>query len=129
MSAPFIFIGSHTIKQGKLEEYRKQLQELVDVVETNEPRLIAFNVYVDEAANKVTGVQIHPDASSMEFHMRLVADHIRGAYDNIKSTDSIQVYGSAPDELLDRMRQTSPPGTPFTVMPVHEVGFTRTSTR
>jgi hypothetical protein len=42
MSEPFIFIGTHTISEGKLEDFKKSCRELVEVVEASEPRLIAF---------------------------------------------------------------------------------------
>jgi quinol monooxygenase YgiN len=129
MSQPFIFVGTHKIKEGKLDEFRKSLQELVELVETNEPRLIAFNIYVDEDANRVSGVQVHPDAGSMEFHMKVAGEHIRGAYDYIEKTESIDVYGQATDAILGMMRQAAPPGTPLRVMPIHEAGFTRTNAR
>ena len=127
MVQPFIFIGTHTIKEGKLDEYRKQLQELVELVESSEPRLIAFNIYVDEPASRVTGVQVHPDADSMAFHMNVVGEHIRGAYDYIERTESIEVYGHAPDALLEGMRKAAPPGTPLRIVPTHDGGFTRTN--
>ena len=41
---------------------------LVDLVETNEPRLMAFNVYLDEQGGKISVVQVHPDLDRMEFH-------------------------------------------------------------
>jgi hypothetical protein len=44
-------------------------------------------------------------------------------------TESMQVYGTASDELLDTIRQFTEPGVPLTVMPTHEVGFTRTTAR
>jgi quinol monooxygenase YgiN len=127
MTQPFIFVGTHKIKEGKLEEYRKSLHELVELVETNEPRLIAFNVYVDEAANRVTGVQVHPDAASMEFHMNVVAEHIQGAYDYIDKTESIDVFGEPTDALLEGMRRAAPPGTPLRIVPTHDAGITRTN--
>jgi quinol monooxygenase YgiN len=129
MSQPFIFVGTHKIKKGKLEEYKKLLPELVEVVETNEPRLIAFNLYVDEDSNRITGVQVHPDAASMEFHMKVVAEHIREAYDYIEKTESIDVFGKPTDALLGMLRQAAPPGTPLRVLPIHEAGFTRTNAR
>jgi hypothetical protein len=43
MLRPFIHVGTYSIKPGKLEEARKRVAELVDFVETNEPRMIAFH--------------------------------------------------------------------------------------
>ncbi len=128
MSQPFIFIGTYRVREERLEEYRKICTELVDLVETNEPRMIAFNIYLDERASKTSIVQIHPDAASMEFHMKVVAEHIASAFDYLE-TESMQVYGTASDDLLDVIRQFTEPGVPLTVVPIHEVGFTRTTAR
>lgn len=127
MSQPFIFVGTHKVKDGKLEEYRKLLAELVELVESSEPRLIAFNVYVDEDANRVTGVQVHPDADSMKFHMNVVGEHLRVAYDYIEKTEGIDVFGEAPDDLLEGIRQVTPAGTPPRMVTTPDVGFTRTN--
>jgi quinol monooxygenase YgiN len=129
MSQPFIFVGTHKIKEGKLEEFKKHLQELVEVVETNEPRLIAFNLYLDEEGGKLSGVQVHPDAASMEFHLKVVGEHIRDAYDYLEETESIEVFGQPTDAVLGMLRDAAPPGTPLRVMPIHEAGFTRTTAR
>lgn len=128
MTHPFIFVSTHKLKEGKWEEYRKVLQGLVEVVEAKEPRLIAFNIYFDEESNAVTGVQVHPDADSMQFHMKVVSEHILTAYENyIDSTESMQILGQLPKNLLEGMQQASPPGTPIKVAQTHEVGFTRSN--
>ena len=128
MTQPFIFVSTHKLKEGKWEEYRKVLQELVEVVESNEPRLIAFNVYFDEENYEVTGVQVHPDSDSMQFHLRVVSEHIQTAYgDYIDRTQSMQILGPLSEELLENMIQYSPPGTPVKVAQIHEVGFTRSN--
>jgi len=43
MSSPFIFIATNRLKTGKLDAERKRVPGLVEFIETNEPRLIAFN--------------------------------------------------------------------------------------
>ena len=48
MSGPFIFIATNRLKPGKLADERKRVPGLVDFVEANEPRLIAFNEYVND---------------------------------------------------------------------------------
>jgi hypothetical protein len=48
MSEPFIFIGIHSLKEGKLEDFKKYEQELVELVEANEPRLIAFHIFLNQ---------------------------------------------------------------------------------
>ena len=67
MSGPFIFIATNRLKPGKLADERKRVPGLVDFVDANEPRLIAFNEYVNDDGTEVAVVQIHPDADSMAF--------------------------------------------------------------
>ena len=127
MSGPLIYIGTYTVKSGKREECKQRLGELVDLVETNEPRLMAFNVYLDEQGSKVSVVQVHPDSDSMEFHLKVVSEHLTGAFEYLEATESEQLYGSPSDTLSEMLRAYAEPGVAVMFMPVHEVGFTRAS--
>ena len=69
MAGPFIFIAINRLKPGKLEDEKKRVPDLVDFIQANEPRLIAFNEYASEDGTEVAVVQVHPDADSMAFHM------------------------------------------------------------
>lgn len=126
MSGPFIYIGTNTIRHGKVEECRKMLQEIAELVETREPRVIAFNFYIDEANRLAVCVQVHPDAESMDNHMQVISDHLNTAYDVLEETVSEQLYGPGGERMVDEFRQWAPNAT-FTVVPHHEVGFTRSS--
>ena len=128
MSEPFIFIGTHTLKEGKLQDFKKSCGELVEVVEANEPRLIAFNLYVNEDGTEVTVVQVHPDADSMLFHMQVARDHISEAYQStLEKTKGIEVYGKPSDAVLELIRQLAGSGVPLSVKAHHLGGFTRSS--
>lgn len=62
MSGPIIFVATNLLKEGALELERTRVPELVDFVEREEPQVLAFNEYLNEAGDEVTVVQIHPDA-------------------------------------------------------------------
>ena len=96
MTAPFIWVGTYAIKPGKLETARKRLAEAVDLVEANEPRLIAFNFYLDEAGTTASCVQMHPDATSMLFHMEVIAEHLETAGEWLDNVVASEVYGTPP---------------------------------
>jgi quinol monooxygenase YgiN len=126
MSEPFIFIGTHRLKDGKLQDFEKSFGELVEVVESNEPRLIAFNGYSNEDGTEVAVVQVHPDAASMEFHMQVVWEHITQAYEELlDETISIQVFGELSDAAREMMQQLAGSGVPLSVKPNPLGGFTR----
>ena len=80
MSGQFIFIATNRLKPGKLADEKKRVPGLVDFVEANESRLIAFNEYASEDGTEVAVVQIHPDADSMTIHMGIVAERAAAAY-------------------------------------------------
>src|SRR5260221_13106912 len=80
MSGPFIFIATNRLREGRFDAERQRVPELSRFIEANEPRLIAFNEYVNEDHTAVTGVQLHPDAASMEFHLCVVGGQARQAY-------------------------------------------------
>ena len=129
MSGPLIYIGTYTVRSGKREECKQRLGELVDLVETNEPRLMAFHIYLDEQGSKISVVQVHPDSASMEFHLKVVSEHLTGAFEYLETTESEQLYGSPSDTLSEVLRAYAEPGVAVMHMPVHEVGFTRASVR
>jgi hypothetical protein len=60
MAEPFIFIGTHSLKEGKFEDFKANCVALADVVEAEEPRMIAFNVYANENGTEVSVVQGSP---------------------------------------------------------------------
>ena len=129
MTGPFIYVGTWTIKERKLEEAKKFLKEHADLIETNEPRLISFNFYLDQGARTVTVVQVHPDSASMEFHMHLIAEHLSGAFDYLDTTVSEQYYGTKSERLTELLAPWEEPSVPVTNLPTHLAGFTRTNIR
>jgi quinol monooxygenase YgiN len=128
VAEPFIFIGTHTLKEGKFEDFRANCLALAEVVEAEEPRMIAFNVYANENGTEVSVVQVHPDTESMMFHMQMVRQHITEAYaDSLQETTSMAVYGPPNDDVFAMMTQLASPGVPVSAKPRHPAGFTRSA--
>jgi hypothetical protein len=126
MSEPFIFIGTHTLKVGKAQEFEKSFRELVEVVEANEPQMIAFNGYANEEGTEVAVVQVHPNSASMELHMQVVREHIAHAYEELlDTTTSIQVFGTLSGAAREMMQHLAGSGVPLSVKPLPLGGFTR----
>jgi biotin carboxylase len=126
LSGPFIFIATNRLKPGKLDDERKRVPGLVDFVQTNEPRVIAFNEYVNDDGTEVAVVQIHPDADSMAFHMEVIAERAAAAYaETVAATASIQVFGPPSDAVLEMLQRQAGAGVPLTVKSIHLGGFTR----
>jgi quinol monooxygenase YgiN len=127
MSQPFVYVGTWTIKPGKLEEAQKFLAEHAEFVETNEPRLIAFHVYFDGEGRTASVVQVHPDSASMEFHMKVISEHLSGAFEYIDTILSEQYFGPMSDSLSETLSKWDTPTVTVTKMPVYTSGFTRSN--
>lgn len=74
VTAPFITVTSARVKEGKLADYEKLNRSLTELVETEEPRIVAFHVMLTEDRDRLIGMQFHPDAQSMEFHLETVGE-------------------------------------------------------
>jgi hypothetical protein len=126
VSGPFIFIATNRLKPGKFDAERNRVPGLVDFVEANEPRLLAFHEYVNEQGTEVAVVQIHPDADSMAFHMEVIADRAAAAYaETVEATTGIQVFGMTNKGVLAMLERQAGVGVPLSVKPYHLGGFTR----
>ena len=126
MPGPFIFIATSRLKPEKLADESRRVPDLVDFIQANEPRLLAFNEYANEEGTEVAVVQIHPDADSMVFHMELIAERAASAYaETIEATTSIQVFGAPTDVVTEMLRQQAGAGVPSRIKPNHLGGFTR----
>jgi hypothetical protein len=126
MPGPFIFIATNRLKPEKLADESRRVPDLVDFIQANEPRLLAFNEYANEEGTEVAVVQIHPDADSMVFHMELIAERAASAYaETIEATTSIQVFGAPTGVVTEMLRRQAGAGVPSRIKPNHLGGFTR----
>ena len=126
MAGPFIFIATNRLKSGKLEAERQRVPGLVEFIEANEPRLIAFNEYANDEGTEVAVVQVHPDTDSFEFHMGVVRERATRAYDEtLDATTSIQVFGAPTATILEMLRRSAGAGVQYTVKQHHLGGFMR----
>lgn len=127
MSGPVIWVSRSTVKPGKLDDYRRHLRSATDLVESEEPRIIAFHSYASEAGTDISTIQIHPDAASLDTHMKLFTEKLQALAFEALDTQEISVYGE-PGEGARALLADMPkymPGIRVRVLPVHEAGFLR----
>lgn len=130
MTAPFIFITTHPIQDGKLEDFRQFLRELFEALEVNAPRALAVNAYASGDGTEVTIVQVHQDAESMKEYWKVVHQHTgRQLAQFVDDPTSTQVYGYPGDLALARTRHAAETGATVAVMAEHIGGFTRLMAR
>jgi quinol monooxygenase YgiN len=104
MSEPIVYVDQSEIRDGKLDDLKTAMNELVEFVEANEPRLIAYNVYFSEDPARMTVLHVHSDSASLELHMK-VAGPLFPRFAQFIKLLTIDVYGKPNDDLVEQLRQ------------------------
>jgi hypothetical protein len=131
MSGPLIYLSTWRIKEGRLEEFKQFSRELINVVESKEPQLIGYNIFLSEDESEVTVMHIHPDGASMDFHMQVLQQALgEEVRDWVERADflepkHIEIYGTPSAALLEGDRPLVESGIPRHIKPRHMDGFTR----
>lgn len=125
MAEPIVLVDTSQIRDGKLDDVKAAFHELTGFVETHEPRPIAYNVYIDEPWMRVTVMQIHPDAGSMEFHLDVAGPRF-GRFADLLKLVSVDVYGKPSEEVLRRLSEkVDMLGDATIAVHDHHAGFAR----
>jgi len=127
MPEPLLVVTTLKVKAGMAEKLREYYRRILEIVETNEPRVIAFHGFLNEEETELTSIQVHPDAESMAWHMQVLADNWDESfsqYAEMLQTTGIDYYGTAPQSALDFDAGGK---YPVGLKPRHVAGFTRSS--
>jgi hypothetical protein len=103
MSGPIVYVDHSEIVEGRLGELTRRMNGLVELVESNEPRLLAYSVYLNQDRTEITVVHVHRDVASMVTHFQVAGPAFRAFVDLVR-LQSIDVYGDASDEVVEQLR-------------------------
>ena len=98
MGDPIVFVGTHRIHEGKLEIAKAASAALVQFVRENHPRVLHFEIYIDDDSRRMTAIQIHPDEASLMQHMQLAGDKLAQAYEFL-DTEIVRIFGRPTESL------------------------------
>ena len=129
MSDAIVYVDTSDVREGALEELKAGIKELVDFVEANEPRVIAYNVYFNDDGTRMTVVHVHPDSASLEHHMEVASPVFRRFVDLV-TLSSIHIYGEPGEKVLKPVREKARLlGRGDVVVNVLHAGFARFAVR
>jgi hypothetical protein len=98
-----VYVDTSKVREGALEELKSAVEELVDFLDANVPRTIAYNVYFSDDGSHMTVVHIHPDSASLENHMDVGAAAFR-RFADLLTLSSIRVYGEPSEKVLTQLQ-------------------------
>lgn len=124
MTTPLIHIFTADLQDGKLAGYERYAKEHVEFVAANHSELLSFNLYLSEDGKRVSAVQVHPDANSMDVFMKeIVPVHGVQAYQFlVRGSERSDAYGSPSEAAIAQVREF---GVDLHLSPRHLGGFTR----
>jgi hypothetical protein len=104
MDQPIIYIDVSKILDGKVDELRTALIELVEFVNVNESLPFAYNFYFNQDNTQMTLIQIHPNSGSLELHLQ-IAGTLFQKFSKLIKMESIDLYGNVSDKILDQLNK------------------------
>lgn len=125
MSQPLVYIDTSDVREGALEELKDAIGALTDFVESHEPQIVSYAVYLSRDGSQMTVIHVHPDSASLDFHLDVAGPRF-GGFADLLTLSSIRIFGepsaTAIKQLEDKVRLL---GTgEVTVQPLH-AGFGR----
>lgn len=104
MSELIIYVDQSEIRDGKFEELKQGMKELVAFIERNEPQILAYHVYFSEDRKRMTVIHVHAEAASLDFHMEVGSEEFPKFAEFIEMA-SIDIYGKPNDAVVERLRE------------------------
>jgi quinol monooxygenase YgiN len=128
MSGPIVYIDRSEVRPGKLDELKRGIAELAELVEANEPQLRGYHVYFTEDGTEMSVIHVHADSASLELHFK-VAGPAFSRFVGLVRMKTIDVFGMPEAALLEQIREKATLLGSGSVT-VHEfhAGFTRPAT-
>ena len=94
------FREEFTIEEGKIEEYKKLVQDMSRVVEANEPDTINYQFYLDRAETKCIVNETYANSEAVLAHNTSVASQtILPKIFSVSRISRFDVYGNPSKEL------------------------------
>lgn len=125
MSEPIVFISTHKIREGKLDDFKRFSREMTPLIDASKPNTLFFQPYLNEAGTEVTFIHVFPDADSMDSHFEGADSRSARAFEFIQPLH-FEIYGTPSEQVLSTMRQqTTTLAVPLTLRPQPLAGFIR----
>lgn len=99
MTHPIVYVGRHRIEPGKAEQAHSASADLAQLLESNHPSYLHFQITISDDGQQMDVLQVHSDEASMLLHMQLAGERLAAAYQFLSGTTAIDIYGDPGEEL------------------------------
>jgi quinol monooxygenase YgiN len=103
------FRAEVTIEEGKIEEYKKLVQDMSRAVEANEPDTINYQFYLNKAETKCIVWETYANSEAVFAHINGVASQtILPKIHSVSKISRLDVYGNPSEELQKALTSIGP---------------------
>jgi quinol monooxygenase YgiN len=103
------FRAEFTIQEGKIEEYKKLIQDMSRIVEASEPDTIGYQFYLNREETKCIVYEIYSNSEAVFAHNNGVASQtILPRILDVSRISRFEVYGDPSEELQRVLTSFSP---------------------
>jgi quinol monooxygenase YgiN len=103
------FRAEFTIEEGKIDQYKKLVQEMSKAVEANEPDTIGYQFYLNRAETKCIVHETYTNSEAVLAHNDGVASQtILPKIFSVSRISRFEVYGKPSEELQKVLTSFSP---------------------
>jgi hypothetical protein len=103
MAGPLVYVDTSEVHETAAESIRGAIDELVAFIETHEPRLLGYGVYLSDDGRRMTVVHVHMDSATLEEHLDVGGPAFKPFSDLIELR-AIDVYGEPSDRAIEQLR-------------------------
>jgi quinol monooxygenase YgiN len=103
------FRAEVTIEEGKVEEYKKLVQDMSRAVKANEPDTINYQFYLNKAETECVVWETYANSEAVFAHINGVASQtILPKIHSVSKISRLDVYGNPSVELQKALRSIGP---------------------
>jgi hypothetical protein len=128
-AGPVIYIDRSDVHEGGWDDLKARIRALVSFVDSHQPQMATYAVYLDEDATEMTVVSVHPDSASLERHMEVGGPEFKKLAPYLTLRE-IEVFGPLSARAVDQLHQKASTLGDGGTVTLHEqfAGFDRMST-
>jgi hypothetical protein len=125
-TGPVIYVDRSDVQEGRWSELKAGIRALVAFVDTHQPQMATYGFYLDEDAQQMTVVSVHPNSASLERHMDIGGPEFKKLAPFITLRE-IEVFGHLGERAAELVRQKAAALGDRGVVTLHEqfAGFDR----
>jgi len=101
---PVIYIDRSDVYEERWQELKVGIRTLVAFVDSHQPQVVTYGFYLDEEANEMAVVSVHPDSASLERHIEVGGPEFKKLAPFLELRE-IEVFGRLSERAIELLHQ------------------------